>query len=104
MIEQRRTPRLYEPISVTVRGDAGKGKNFEFETIANDVSGGGLCAFAPQPIRPGTRLSFQVRFARAGTRPFYAPTVATKGIVLRVKDLPDGTCMFAAAFTMRGVV
>jgi hypothetical protein len=104
MIERRRKQRLCEPISLSVRSEAGKEGRFEFETVARDISGGGVCAAAPRLISVGTRLSFQVRFARAGTRPFHAPTVVTRGIVLRAEELPDGTFLFAAVFTMRGVM
>jgi hypothetical protein len=103
MVERRRTPRLYEPISVAVKGRQGKGDRFEFETFARDVSGGGLCAIAPRNLSAGEGLHFRIQFARAGTRPFHAPTVITRGVVIRVQGLSDGTFLFAAAFTIRGV-
>jgi hypothetical protein len=104
MIERRRTLRLHEPISLAVRGEKGNGDGFEFETVARDVGGGGLCAVAPRILSAGDRLRFSIRFARAGTRPFHAPTVAARGVVLRVQELSDGTFLFAAAFTMRGIM
>jgi len=105
MIERRRTQRLYEPISLSVRGGQGKGGDpFEFETVARDISGGGLCATAPRILSMGDRLRFSIQFARAGTRPFRAPTVTTQGVVLRVQKLLDGTFLFAAAFTMLEIV
>ena len=104
MIERRRTLRLHEPISLGVRGEQGKADQFEFETVARDVSGGGLCAVAPRVLSTGDRLRFSIQFARAGTRPFHAPKVVTRGVVLRVQGLSDGTFLFAATFTMRGVM
>lgn len=95
--------RLYEPISLAVRGDREKGEQFEFETVARDVSAGGLCAAAPRILITGDRLRLCIQFARAGTRPFRAPTVTTQGVVLRVQALIDGTYLFAAAFTMVGI-
>jgi hypothetical protein len=104
MNERRRTPRLYEPISLIVRGEGTNRNRFVFETVARDISGGGLCAVAPRLMTAGTRLSFQVRFARAGTRPFHAPVVTTRGEVLRAHELQDGTFLFAASFTIRDVM
>jgi hypothetical protein len=104
MIERRRTLRLYEPISLAVRGEHGNGDRLEFDTVARDVGGGGLCAVAPKILSTGDRLRFSIQFARAGTRPFHAPTVTTRGVVLRVQEQSDGTFLFAAAFTMRGVL
>jgi hypothetical protein len=104
MIERRRTVRLYEPISLRVWGEAGDGNRFEFETVARDISGGGLCATASRLISAGERISIQIQFARAGTRPFHAPTVTTRGLVLRVQEISVGTFLFAAAFALRGVI
>ena len=104
MIERRRSLRLYEPISLAVRSEQGNGDRFEFETVARDVGGGGLCAVAPGILSTGDRLRFNIQFARAGTRPFHAPTVVTRGVVLRVQELSDGTFLFAAVFTLRGVM
>ncbi len=88
---------------IAVKGEQERGDRIEFDTVAANISGGGLCAFAPRELSPGDGLYFRIRFARAGTRPFRAPTVATRGVVRRVQLLPDGTFLFAAAFTMRGV-
>ncbi len=104
MIDRRRTLRLYEPISVTVRGERAEGDRFEFETVARDVGGGGLCAVASRILNTGEKLRFIIQFARAGTRPFHAPIVIAQGVVLRVQELSEGTFLFAAAFTMRGVI
>ena len=104
MIERRRTLRLYESISLAVRGEQGKSGRFEFETFARDVGGGGLCAVAPRILSTGDRLRFSIQFARAGTRPFHAPIVTARGVVLRVQELSDGTFLFAAAFTMLGII
>ena len=102
-IERRQTLRLYEPILLAVKGEPGKGDRVEFETVARDVGGGGLCAVAPRILNTGDRLRFIIQFARAGTRPFHAPIVTTIGVVRRVEALSDGTFLFAAAFTMRGI-
>jgi c-di-GMP-binding flagellar brake protein YcgR len=104
MIERRRTLRLYEPISLAVKGERGMCDRPEFETIVRDISGGGLCAIAPRILSAGDRLSFVIRFARAGTRPFLAPTITTRGVVRRVQNLSDGTFLFAATFIMRRIM
>jgi len=104
MIERRRTLRLSEPVFLAVRGGQGRGDRLEFETVAKDIGGGGLCAFAPRILNTGDRLRFSIQFARAGSRPFHAPTVTTQGVVLRVQELSDGTFLFAAAFTMFRII
>ncbi len=86
-----------------VKGEQEKDDRIEFKTVVTDISGGGLCAVAPIRMSPGDRLHFRIQFARVGTRPLRAPIVTTRGVVRRVHGLSDGTFLFAAAFTMRGI-
>jgi hypothetical protein len=96
-LERRRHPRIYHPIPVRVCGVNAGGKAFEFDTIAKDVSAGGICAPAPRLIIVGEELSLQIRFSLAGSSPSQAPTVSARGTVLRSSELADGTFQFAAA-------
>ncbi len=102
--ERRKKPRICDPIPVRVRGVGPDGEHYEFDTVARNISAGGLCAPAPRVIRVGDELTFQIRFLLAGSRPAQAPTVSARGTVLRAEAHPDGTSQFAAAFTLRRVV
>ncbi len=102
--ERRKKPRIYDPIPVRVRGVDPDGHHFEFDTVAKNISAGGLWAPAPRILRAGDELTFQIRFALAGSKPAQAPTVSTRGKVVRSEELPDGTSQFAAAFTLRRIL
>jgi hypothetical protein len=97
--ERRRKPRIYDSIPLRVRGVGGKGKRYEFESIASNLSAGGICSIAPRTVESGEKLLFLIRFSRLGSMPVVAPAVLAKGIVLRSQKRPDGTYQFAAAFT-----
>ncbi|HYK90299.1 MAG TPA: PilZ domain-containing protein [Acidobacteriota bacterium] len=103
-LERRHKPRLYDPIPVKVRGAGPDGKRFEFDTIAKDISAGGLCAPAPGIIRAGEELTFHIRFSLAPGRQTQAPTVSARGTVLRSEEMPDGSSRFAVAFNLRRVL
>jgi hypothetical protein len=102
--ERRQKLRIYDRIPVKVRGVGPDGEHFEFDTVTKNISAGGLCAPAPRTVRVGDKLTFQIRFALAGSTPAQAPTVSARGMVLRSEELPDGTSQFAAAFTLRRIL
>ncbi len=97
-VERRRKPRIYNPIPITINGIGSDGDRFEFESIADNVSAGGLSTPAPRTVCVGEELSFLIRFSLGGTRLMVAPTILARGIVLRAHDLPDGTSRIGVAF------
>ncbi len=99
--ERRKKPRIYDPIPVRVLGVGPDGEHFEFDTVAENISAGGLSAPAPRIVKAGDELTFQIRFALAGSTPAQAPAVTARGTVVRAQELPDGTSKFAAGFTLR---
>jgi hypothetical protein len=89
---------MYGPIGLTVCG-VDRDERYTFETVVTNISARGLCALAPRILNIGQELSFQIRFSLAGSRSCRAPTVVTRGVVVRTEERPAGRSQFAAAFT-----
>lgn len=92
--ERRRHPRIYYPMPVRIQGS-----DFEFKTVVQDLSAGGICARSLKKISTGEELRFLVEFALAGSEAELTPKMSATGIVTRVRDLGDGTLQFGARFT-----
>jgi hypothetical protein len=103
-MERRRNPRISEPLPVVVCGSSDKNDTYQFDTISWDLGSGGLCAFSPRIMKEKETISLYIRLAHAGSKPSQAPEVAARAIVLRSQAMPDGSCLFAAAFLMRQVI
>lgn len=99
--ERRKHARLSDPLPVIVRSTNRREKSFQFHSIAQDISAGGLCAVAPEPLRLGEKINLHIRFAVPGSNPPQAPSASARAVVLRTKKRPDGTCIFAASFLFR---
>jgi hypothetical protein len=50
------------------------------------------------------KISLRIRFALAGSKPFQAPTVVARAVVLRVEQGPDHSCLFAVSFLLRRII
>jgi hypothetical protein len=98
--ERRRKARLEYTVPLSVRGSETGGKAYRFETVARDIGGGGLCAFAPRTMHIGERVSLRVRFARPGSRTPQAPRIPLRGLVVRTEEKPSGLCLFAVSFLL----
>jgi hypothetical protein len=98
--ERREKTRIYDPIFVVVRGTDVLGDPYKFNTIARNIGPGGLSAYTPQLMEVGEKITIQIRFARAGSAPRYAPLVAATAVVLRVDKQLNGTYLFAASFLL----
>ncbi len=99
--ERRRTPRLKDPLPVIVRSINRREKRFQFNSVTQDISGGGLCAVSPGLLYLGERINLHIRFAVPGSNPLQAPSGSARAVVLRAEELPDGTYVFAASFLFR---
>ena len=97
--ERRHTPRIYDPLPLTVRCAAGDDIRFEFESVVDNLSAGGLCSRGPRKLDLGEKVLLLVRFSLAGELRLASPRLAARATVSRVRDLQDGTYQFAAAFT-----
>ncbi|MBN1569447.1 MAG: hypothetical protein JXA73_16495 [Acidobacteria bacterium] len=98
--ERRQKPRIYDPIFVLVRGSDASGKACRFTTIARNIGRGGLCAYAPQVMEIGQKITLHIRFARAGSKPLEAPAITAHAVVLRVEKQFNGSYLFAASFLL----
>ena len=103
-IERRRKPRIYDPVFVLVRGSDASGNSYQFNTIARNIGSGGLCAYTPQVMEAGQKITLHIRFARAGSKPLDAPAIAARGVVLRVEQQFNGSYLFAASFLLHRFV
>lgn len=101
--ERRQRPRINNPLPVLVRGTNDQGEPFQFNSIVKDISAGGLCAIAPESLKIGEKLYLHVRFAQADANPTQAAKASLRGVVLRSKERPDGTCLFAVSFLQKHV-
>lgn len=104
IVERRRQTRIYDPIFVEVRGADAGGRKYRFSTIARNIGSGGLCAYAPQVMEAGQKLTLHIRFARAGSEPKEAPAIAARAVVLRVEKQFNGSYLFAASFRLHRFV
>ncbi len=98
--ERRNKIRIYDPVFVAVKGTAADGTRYRFNTIARNIGPGGLCAYTPQAMETGEKITVRIRFARAGSAPREAPTVAASAVVIRVEKESNGSYLFAASFLL----
>ena len=96
--ERRRHSRMNDSVSIIVRGSAGPGKTYQFNTRTRDIGAGGLSAFAPRIMETGEKITLFVRFALSEGNLAQAPSIAARAIVVRVETQHDGSCIFAAYF------
>ena len=98
--ERRRNPRISDPLPIIVRKNNKESKPFQFNSVAKDVSASGICAIAPQRLQPGDKINLHITFSLAGSNSVPAPAASASAVVLRTKERPDGTCVFAASFLL----
>ena len=98
--ERRQKPRIYDPIFVVVRGSDTSGNKYQFSTIARNIGPGGICAYTPQLMEAGEKITVHIKFARAGSTPSEAPRVAASAVVVRVEKQFNGSFLFAASFLL----
>ncbi|MDM7996241.1 MAG: hypothetical protein QUT30_11235 [Acidobacteriota bacterium] len=98
--ERRKKIRIYDPVFVVVEGTDACGNRYRFTTIARNIGPGGLCAYTPQVMETGEKISVRIRFARAGSTPQEAPTVAASAVVIRVEKQFNDSYLFAASFLL----
>jgi hypothetical protein len=84
---------------VKVRGVDVAGKAFEVDAVLDNLSGGGLHMRLERKVREGTELFTVIRFSHPQVESETGPRVATRGIVLRVTPLPEGSYGVAVEFT-----
>jgi c-di-GMP-binding flagellar brake protein YcgR len=101
--ERRRNPRINDPLPIIVRNGNKCSESYQFNSITQDISASGICAIAPKLLRPGEKINLHIRFSLSGSNPPQAPAASARAVVLRAKERPDGTCIFAASFLLHHV-
>lgn len=96
--ERRRAARIAHPFKVTVYGADGAGKSYEFETVLENISSGGLCVKLPE-LFEGAELLVVCRLAQSPGGASPAPLVALHGTVVRTEERPLGGWGHALKFT-----
>jgi c-di-GMP-binding flagellar brake protein YcgR len=85
--ERRRHPRVSLPFPVTVQGTDEAGEPFQFSTILDDLSAGGLRLRLMRRMRTDSELLVT---ARLSINPEQGAVVALQGKVLRVEPESGG--------------
>jgi hypothetical protein len=98
MVDGRSKPRIYDPFPVTVKGVDADGETFEFETVIDNISAGGVYLRLTRCVDPGVKLLLVIRLSTAPTDDATAHCVVTTGVVLRAEPKPGGACGVAVAF------
>jgi c-di-GMP-binding flagellar brake protein YcgR len=101
--ERRRNPRINDPLPIIVRNSNRCGEPYQFNSIAQDISASGICAIAPKRLKPGDKINLHIRFSLSVSNSQLAPMASARAVVLRAKERPDGTCIFAASFLLHHV-
>jgi hypothetical protein len=96
--ERRKKQRLYEPVSIIVRGSADCGQAYQFKATARNIGPGGLCAFAPRIMAVGEKVTLFVRLSLAGSNPSQSPAIAARAVVVRVDEECEESSTFAVSF------
>ena len=99
IVEDRTKPRIFDPFPVTVKGVDANGETFEFETVIDNLSSGGLYLRLTRCVDPGVELRLVIRLSTAPTDDRTAWSVVATGVVLRAEPKPGGTCGVAVGFT-----
>ena len=87
--EIRRSSRLLVSLQTFVRGVGRNGEPFDVSVSSEDVSRTGLRFCATHDIAPGAELDIVIQRPPLGGREF--PPFFTRGKVIRVIPLPDGS-------------
>jgi Tfp pilus assembly protein PilZ len=91
MQDRRSKPRIECSYPAIVRGTDARGKKYQREAIARNLSVGGLYLQLNQPAEVGSQLLVVVNLSSEPATPAEALSVAARGVVVRTEVRPDGT-------------
>ncbi len=105
-MERRRKQRICEPFIVTVAGVDRSGTPFNFLTVLDNISSGGLYLFFPRSlfsaqevVEQGAQLSITVNLASIAMDLAPLSRFVAQGEVLRTDIRESGACGIAVKFT-----
>ena len=91
-VERRRKPRIYDPFQTEVQGVDANGEAFEFETVLDNLSAGGLYLRLTRRIEEGAKLLVIIRLPTILSEEGGQPRVVAHGVVVRTEPKPGGAC------------
>jgi hypothetical protein len=91
-LDRRRKPRIDGPISATARGIDSSGREFELETILDNLSAGGLHLRLSRRVEKASELSLVFRLPPGACVDDPELRLTASGIVRRVEPRSDRTC------------
>jgi len=100
-VERRSRLRIYEAFPATVRGRDTDGKDFEIQTVLDNLGHEGLYVRLTRNVQRGAHLSVEVRLSSASDASVFAPRLAILGEVLRTEPHTDGSYGVAIEFHQR---
>jgi hypothetical protein len=110
-MERRTSPRINEPFIAQVAGQDRGGKPFDFATVLDNISSGGLYFSFPRemcsartPVEVGAQLHFTVDISYECEIVAQGSRLVAEGEVLRLDLMESGTCGVAIKFIDRQTV
>lgn len=97
-VEQRSHPRVSIPFPTTVEGVDVGGAHFRFQTVADNLSRGGIYFRLMPCVEAGTTLSVDLLLGTSPAEGAEARRVRADVVVLRVEEKSGGACGVAAKF------
>lgn len=91
-MDKRNSARVYGSFPVRIRGFDVSGSSFQADSLADNISSGGLYVQLGRPVAEGSRLFAVVRLVGA-------VTIAARGRVVRVEQRPHGLSGVTVRFT-----
>ncbi len=105
-MERRKTRRFYESFIATVVGVDRSGTPFDFQTVLDNISSGGLYLYFPRslcfdqaPVEQGAQLSFTVDLSSTAMDLAWRSRLVAQGEVVRTDIKESGACGVAVKFT-----
>ena len=95
--ERRKKPRISTPFPITVHGINEKGERYQFETLIDNLSVGGVYLRHGERIDPYSKLELFIQLSESAGKS--APVIKAEGIVLRTELKTDGLFGLAVVFT-----
>ncbi len=110
-MERRTSPRIYEPFIAQVAGQDRGGNPFDFPTVLDNLSPGGLYFSFPrelclsrEPVEVGAQLHFTVDISYECEILAQGSRLVAEGEVLRLDLLESGACGVAIKFIDRQTI
>lgn len=96
--ERRSKPRIYLPFPAKVRGIDASGREFEAETVLDNLAANSLYLRIMYPLKERVELDVVFGLSATASGKITSPRVKVRGTVLRTEQKPGGVCGVVVAF------